>query len=547
MSGFEVAGLVLGALPLIFHAAEVWGETGVQRRSVWTPIQPQTTDSCYLRVCDFSYVEDVSPQVVGTTNDRTTLKTDLGSLPEQQEKSFRVYLIEGSLTNDSDLLDHFRARGFPSGLSPLNGAGNMFEALASQWRGSDSMCYELEIYCFEHVQGMDRAKYNRVNGGLAFLAGLIRISMSIQIMDVAGKKDRSIVVILCQALANPVLEKFMEKTKKDKSRAKSKNNQWNTVIEQLERFSRHLLRSNNLYKRIARSLTSLESLKQFFLLRYYSAILNHYSLFLGAVRREYVLKRESLMDPRYSILRPSILKEITADAYIYEEFHNIASDLTDPVTGLIAVLVSVFPDTNQCQEFRAFTAELHYQCTDIMKTASRFSSRLDHHLKFLDVSRNMHESLRVWILSVLASVFLPLSIATGLLSMQNRFINLQILLYDFCGVVVLLGTILFMIFRLVHGYVFLKERFEMWRPNSTLTRVAKIFMTYHVVATVFYIWVLLLSSFLVGMIKNSELGGRILGFGLAALFGLVALAVASAGVLYLALRSMGFFKMLGDW
>jgi hypothetical protein len=230
-----------------------------------------------------------------------------------------------------------------------------------------------------------------------------------------------------------------------------------------------------------------------------------------------------MMDPRYSILRPSILKEITADAYIYEEFHNIALDLTDPVAGLIAVLGSTFSDSNEGKEFRVFATELHCQCTEITKTTSRFSSRLDHHLKYLDVSRNMHESLRVWILSALASIFLPLSIATGLLSMQNRFIDLQVLLYDFCGVVVLLGTILFMIFQLVRGYVFLKERFEMWTPNSALARVAKYLVRGNAVVIVVCVWGLILASFLVGMIKDSGLGGRILGFGLAALFGLIVL------------------------
>jgi hypothetical protein len=550
MSGFEVAGVVLGALPLIISATENYaGELRRRRQLDWSPIRPQTTAKCYLRVWDFSRVEDLSPQVVRTTDDLTKLKSDLGSLQEQQENTFRVYLIEGSLANNSDLLAHLHARGIPSGLSPSNDRGNMFEALANQWRGSESMCYELNIYSFEEVATMDREKYNRVNGGLAFLAGLIRMNMSIQIIDVAGERDKSIsmalpsftsvvltfllVIISCQALASPIRGNFMENIYKVQGRSKLMDNQWNTVIGQLERFSRHLLRSNDLYKGTARPLTSPESLKQLFPLRYYSAILNHYSLFLNSVQREYVEVRESMMDPRYSILRPSIMKEITADAYIYEEFQNIALDITDPVANLITILGSAFPDANQCQEFRAFAAELRCQCTDIMKTASRFSSRLDLHLKFLEVSRNVHESLRVWILSVLASIFLPLSVATGILSMQSRFIKLDLLLYDFCGIVVLLGTILFMVFRLVQRYIVLKEMWEMWRPKSIFTRLAKSFVGYSAPASVSYIWGLLLASFLVGMIKDSGLGGRILGFGLGALAGISVLAAAA---FYCALR-----------
>jgi hypothetical protein len=98
------------------------------------------------------------------------------------------------------------------------------------------------------------------------------------------------------------------------------------------------------------------------------------------------------------------MKEITADAYIYKEFHDIALDLTDPVLGLITILRSAFLDSNGCKEFRTFIAELHCQCTDTTKTTSQFSSRLDHDLKYLDVSRNMREYLRVWIFSALASV-----------------------------------------------------------------------------------------------------------------------------------------------
>ncbi|KAG4413634.1 hypothetical protein IFR04_013212 [Cadophora malorum] len=474
MSGFEIAGLVLAGVPLLISATEhyVAGSRG-RRQLDWLPILPQSTAQCYLRVWDFSRVEDLSPQVIRTTDNLTKLAPDLGSLQEQQKNTFRVYFIDDSLASNSHLLAHLHARGIPSGLSPLKDPGNNFSALANQWSGSESVSNESIIYSFVEVATIARGKYDRVNGGLAFLAGLIRMKMSIQIMDVAGSIDKSIIIILCQASANPIRGSFMEKTNKVHGRSEMMQNQWNAVTEQLERFSRHLLRSNELFKGTASSLTSPESFKQFFLLRYHSAILNHYALFLNSVQKQYVEVRESMMDPRYSLLRPSILKEITADAYIYAEFQNIALDITDPVANLTTILGSVFPDANQCQGFRAFAAELRCQSTDIMKTASRFSSRLDLHLKFLEVSRNVHESLRVWILSVLASVFLPLSVATGILSMQSRFIDLDLLLYDFCGLVVLVGTILFMVFRLVQRYIVLKEKWEMWTPESISTRLAK--------------------------------------------------------------------------
>jgi hypothetical protein len=324
----------------------------------------------------------------------------------------------------------------------------------------------------------------------------------------------------------------MENHTSGKTQANLTDHPWKTVTEALERFGRHFLGRNKLCKQIPQLLRSPEGFKQHFLLRYCGATLSHYSLFLSAVRREYVQKRESIRDPRYSILRQSVLKEITADAYIYNTFHDTALDLTDPVLGLIAILESAFPKSNECKEFRTFIAELHCQCTDITKTTSRFASRLDHDLKYLDVSRNMQESLRVWILSALASVFLPLSIATGLLSMQNRFIDLQILLYDFCGVVVLVGTILFVLFQSLRGYVFWKERFEMWTPNSVFQKGTKYLVGINAAVIVFCVWGLILASFLVGMIEDTGLGGRILGFGLAALFGIVMLFGLVAILIY---------------
>jgi hypothetical protein len=322
----------------------------------------------------------------------------------------------------------------------------------------------------------------------------------------------------------------MEKLKMGKNKINLPDHSWITVTEPLERFGRHLSGTNKLCKHISQLLQSPEGFKQHLLLRYCGATLSHYSRFLSEVRREYVLARESLMDPRYSILRPTILKEITADAYIYKEFHDVALDLTDPVLGLISILESVFPASNTCRELRSSIAELHCQCSNITKTTARFSSRLDHNLKYLDVSRNMQESLRVWILSALASVFLPLSIATGLLSMQSRFIDLQVLLYDFCGVVVLVATVLIVSFQLLRTYVLLKERFETWTPGSFLLEGMKSLWRGSAVVVSICVWLLILASFLVGMIKDVRLGAEILGFGLAALLGIFTLFAMAAGL-----------------
>lgn len=218
------------------------------------------------------------------------------------------------------------------------------------------------------------------------------------------------------------------------------------------------------------------------------------------------------------------MKEITADAYIYKEFHDIASDLASPVHDLIILLESALADPKRTREFRTFIAEIQCRCTDIIKTTSRFSRNLDHNLKYLDVSRNMQESMRVWILSALASIFLPLSVATGLLSMQTRFIDLHILLYDFCGVVVVIGTVLIVSFRLLRGYVYLRERFQTWTPATVFQAKTQHLMGGNIAYFIMVsIWALILASFLIGMIKDVSLGGKVLGYGIASVAGLFAL------------------------
>jgi hypothetical protein len=120
--------------------------------------------------------------------------------------------------------------------------------------------------------------------------------------------------------------------------------------------------------------------------------------------------------------------------------------------------------------------------------------------------------------------------------MQNRFIDLHILLYDFCGVVVLVGTILSVLFSSLRRYVFLKVRFEMWTPNSTFQKGTRYLVGGNAAVIVVCVWGLILASFLVGMIEDSGLGGRISGFGLAVLFGIVMLSGLVAILVFSAWR-----------
>jgi hypothetical protein len=189
----EIFGAVASAVQLVDVAVRVARtfQPNEQGRSSWTPILPPATNECYLRVFDLSYTGDASQRLAGESNNRATLKDDLEALPPQ-ETTFRVYLFERFSVDNTTLFTHLYSRGFPTSAKASERAENTFEALASQWRASNAMSYESTMYSFENVGNIYNSKHGYVDRGLAFLAGLIRINMSIQIRDVTGADDKFI-------------------------------------------------------------------------------------------------------------------------------------------------------------------------------------------------------------------------------------------------------------------------------------------------------------------------------------------------------------------
>jgi hypothetical protein len=134
------------------------------------------------------------------------------------------------------------------------------------------------------------------------------------------------------------------------------------------------------------------------------------------------------------------------------------------------------------------------------------------------VSIDQSESLKR--LTVLAVIFLPLSLSSSLLAMSTRFANLHLLLYDFLGVFVLLSSIALLIFITVGIGIKLAAsiRSRKWRKNpreqfdtSRRRREHLYFWLKSVCAygVILVAWALLLASFLIGMLKDVLLGVKI--------------------------------------
>ena len=148
-----------------------------------------------------------------------------------------------------------------------------------------------------------------------------------------------------------------------------------------------------------------------------------------------------------------------------------------------------------------------------------------------DRTRNRQESNGVKRLTLLATIFLPLSLSASILSMNNRFVDIKVLLYDFLGVFVIMGSLAVIMLILVRIALKIKttDGFQAYLNPSATWRDAKgrnaqfkwAARWLSVLVSILYtlILVILLVSFIVGMTIDRKKGLLILGFGCAGLLG----------------------------
>jgi hypothetical protein len=137
--------------------------------------------------------------------------------------------------------------------------------------------------------------------------------------------------------------------------------------------------------------------------------------------------RGKATDPRRTSITRSSLREMVRDAYFCEDLQDCVSDITFATTSLLELLNATQPKP----DLDYFSAESRLICLDATKNSTRLYTRLDSNLRMFQLLRSFSESQNVQILGLLASVFLPLPLASGLLSMQTRVADLHLLLHGF--------------------------------------------------------------------------------------------------------------------
>lgn len=178
-------------------------------------------------------------------------------------------------------------------------------------------------------------------------------------------------------------------------------------------------------------------------------------------------------------------------------------------------LISDFLDLEQFEEnFTSCRRELTYLMQDSVEDRR---SRLEYY------NNNQADSLSR--LSILATFLLPLSISATVLSMQTRFSDLGVLLYDLVGVTSLLGFISLTVY-LFSKQIMASRKGRIVNKSFGRTRLqpSLIFFPYAVI-------LFLTVSFLVGMFRGEIVGLKVLGFEAAGVFGYFVIATLLGAIL----------------
>ena len=235
-------------------------------------------------------------------------------------------------------------------------------------------------------------------------------------------------------------------------------------------------------------------------------------------------KQDESLDPQRINFTRSVLSEMTSDSLLWEDLRDISRLNIELVNSVIDILSQTVVDGSVDQQtFGMLRAEIRLECSAQNKLASQVAERYDRMLRDFELFRGIQDSSGVWLLTLLASIFIPLSLATGILSMQTRFVDLHFLLYDFVGVVIIIGSSAVLLFVMLKLILWLTDlatkseiRLKYVRENLPL---ASWILTILGVSWALQFWALVFTSFMVGMIRDIGLGLKILGFGSAAFLG----------------------------
>lgn len=297
----------------------------------------------------------------------------------------------------------------------------------------------------------------------------------------------------------------------------------------MDTFFTHLENLDEFY----RDLRKPDILRIAFMLQYHHAQLITFAGFLLKFERAYLNVHRIQYDPRKFRLKQWHSQRITEDSVALEKYNSLGKEISERLETLMDIIRLT---TNPEEHLSQAEVKVRILKREVSGLISRMRDGVEHDLKFLNLGRDMAQTSSVRQLTLLATIFLPLSLSAGVLSMQTRFKDLGPLLYDFIGVVVLLGALVFpflaflSILELITDYLVQKAEAEIFEGQEgqekfriyTYKRLRRYFVRiFWAVLALVAVFVFL--TFMLGMFRNVELGAKVLGIGFAVLIALTVL------------------------
>ncbi|KAF5648006.1 hypothetical protein F52700_1220 [Fusarium sp. NRRL 52700] len=395
-------------------------------------------------------------------------------------------------------------------------AATGFRAATLQWRSANPKpWYILEGYDFfdstNSKQGLTSRVARNIRKELAELTGRSRPlwTRAVRGLRLEGGNDGPLTAtIVCETHTTDAVAREIKKTP-------------SPPLGSTERFVTELRQLGASYRPLRKG----RNVEQIYMLQVHHANLNLFSDFLQRFETDYAAPRMFMFDPRQAELWHWNLKAIMTDSQLCRQFTSLGAELKATTESLLDVVLALEDD----KSLAVLAAEIRGCSKDITTRLSRVSGDLDHHLQLLSMSRDMNQSGNVQMLTLLATIFLPLSLSAGVLSMQSRFKDLGDLLYDFFGVMVLLVAVVALLLVAMFVISSAKElESRLWRyPWYKVYLRPTLLVAMTAIALIF--GTLVLTSFVVGMFKDVVLGAKILGYGIIAAIG--APVVITAAVL----------------
>jgi hypothetical protein len=203
------------------------------------------------------------------------------------------------------------------------------------------------------------------------------------------------------------------------------------------------------------------------------------------------------------------------------------ADLSDMAKQMLTVFqvtrdsLTSMPDTSARELLEQKLPDLEMRLSEYYDLTEKIIARYNKLIELSKDAVDVNEAEAVRRLTTLATVFLPLSLASSILAMGSRISELQFRLFDFVGLALILGSLALIIYLAamsIQGHFRVMYRFLNHRGIYSVSKIVGQL-----------VWGLALAAFIVGMAKDVILGLKILGYGFAAILGLSLLIFIPVG------------------